>query len=46
LKNLRVKKEIKVEIYDFFECFEEFIGRRKLSKAYNTIKAQTTVKIS
>lgn len=38
------EKEIKVELYDFFESFEEFIESGKLSKAYNTIRAQTTVK--
>ncbi len=44
LQKLEGKNEIKVEIYDFFECFEEFIESGKSSKAYNTIKAQTTVK--
>ena len=44
LQKLEGEKEIKVEIYDFFECFEEFIESGKSSKAYNTIKAQTTVK--
>ncbi|KVV13403.1 site-specific integrase [Flavobacterium sp. TAB 87] len=29
---------------DFFECFEEYLTSGKLSKAYNTIKAQTTIK--
>jgi len=29
---------------DFFECFEEYLTLGTLSKAYNTIKAQTTVK--
>lgn len=29
---------------DFFECFEEYLTVGTLSKAYNTIKAQTTAK--
>lgn len=29
---------------DFFECFEEYLTLGTLSKAYNTIKAQTTAK--
>lgn len=44
LEKFESEKEIKVELYDFFESFEEFIESGKLSKAYNTIKAQTTVK--
>lgn len=44
LEKFESKNEIKVEIYDFFDCFEEFIDGGKLSKAYNTLKAQTTVK--
>jgi integrase len=30
--------------YDFFECFEEYLQMGALTKSYNTIKAQTTVK--
>ena len=30
--------------FDFFKCFEKYLTLGKLSKAYNTIKAQTTIK--
>lgn len=29
---------------DFFKCFEEYLSIGSLSKSYNTIKAQTTIK--
>ena len=29
---------------DFFECFEEYLQTGSLTKSYNTIKAQTTIK--
>ena len=38
-------KEELIEIkFDFFECFDEYIERGKLTKTPNTIKGQTTVK--
>jgi integrase len=37
------EKKMSFEI-DFFDCFEEYLTLGKLSKAYNTIKAQTTAK--
>lgn len=37
-------KDVVVSSFDFFTCFDEFIEIGKLSKAYNTTKAQTTVK--
>ena len=37
-------KEVVVSSFDFFTCFDEFIEIGKLSKAYNTTKAQTTCK--
>lgn len=44
LEKFESEKEIKVEIYDFFECFTEYIDKGKLIKTPNTIKGQTTVK--
>lgn len=39
------KEEIKPSVfYDFFECFDEYIEKGKLTKTPNTIKGQTTVK--
>lgn len=38
------EKKIGSEL-DFFSCFDEYLELGKLSKAYNTIKAQTTVKL-
>ena len=39
------KEEIKPSVfYDFFECFDEYIKKGKLTKTPNTIKGQTTVK--
>jgi len=35
--------QVKVVAFDFFECFDEFIKSGKLTKTYNTIKAQTSV---
>ncbi len=44
LKKYDSEEEIKIEQFNFFTCFEEFIEVGKLSKAYNTTKAQNTVK--
>lgn len=39
------KEEIKPSVfYDFFECFDEYIEKGKLTKTPNTTKGQTTVK--
>ncbi|MBA5629220.1 site-specific integrase [Moheibacter lacus] len=43
LEKFEAKEEIAVEVFDFFKCFDEFIEVGKLSKSYNTTKAQTTV---
>ncbi len=37
------KEEIQGTEYSFFDCFEEYIEKGKLTKAPNTIKGQTTV---
>lgn len=44
LKKYDSEEEIKTAHFDFFDCFKEFIESGKLSKAYNTTKAQNTVK--
>ena len=44
LKKYDSEEEIKTTHFDFFDCFKEFIESGKLSKAYNTTKAQNTVK--
>lgn len=44
LKKYDSEEEIKTSHFDFFKCFDEFIEVGKLSKAYNTTKAQNTVK--
>ena len=44
LEKFESEKEIKGGIYDFFECFTEYIDKGKLIKTPNTIKGQTTVK--
>lgn len=38
-KETKIKSE-----FNFFECFEEYLLSGSLSKAYNTIKAQKTIK--
>jgi site-specific recombinase XerD len=35
--------EVKAITIEFFECFREFIDGGKLTKTYNTVKAQTSV---
>lgn len=44
LKKFESEEEVAKITFDFFECFDEFIEVGKLSKAYNTTKAQNTVK--
>lgn len=44
LKKFVDEAEVSVVDFDFFKSFEEFIESGKLTKAYNTTKAQTTVK--
>ncbi|WP_312297972.1 phage integrase SAM-like domain-containing protein [Chryseobacterium sp.] len=44
LKKFESEKEVAKITFDFFECFKEFVEVGKLSKAYNTTKAQNTVK--
>lgn len=43
-KNSNQKKSDTKSNFDFFKCFEKYLTLGKLSKAYNTIKAQTTIK--
>ena len=44
LKKFDDNKQVKTSYFDFFVCFEEFIEIGKLSKAYNTIRNQITIK--
>lgn len=44
LKKFESEEEVAKITFDFFECFKEFVEVGKLSKAYNTTKAQNTVK--
>ncbi len=44
LEKFESKEAIVLLEFDFFKCFDEYIDKGKLVKAYNTIKGQTTVK--
>ncbi|MGE8555574.1 MAG: hypothetical protein ACN6OB_16765 [Chryseobacterium jejuense] len=44
MKKFESEEEVAKITFDFFECFDEFIEVGKLSNAYNTNKAQNTVK--